>query len=51
MPGSIICFACICSFLMSNDNSDMSLGDIETIVAYNQSGEMYCDLSLDKFAF
>ena len=25
----------ICSFLMSYDSSNMSLGDIETIVSYN----------------
>ena len=35
----------MCSFLMSYDSRDMSLGDIETIVSYNQSREMYCDLS------
>ena len=29
----------------------MSLGDIETIVSYNQSREMYSDLSLNKFDF
>ena len=35
----------MCSFLTSYDSRDMSLGDIETIVSYNQSREMYCDLS------
>ena len=30
----------ICLFLMSNDSSDTSLGDIEAIVSNNQSGEM-----------
>ena len=41
----------ICSFLMSNDSGNMSLGDIETIVSYNQSIEISRDLSLDKFDF
>ena len=40
----------ICSFLMTYD-SRISLGDIETIVLYNQSREMYCDLSLGKSDF
>ena len=30
----------ICLFLMSHDSSDMSFGDIETIVSYNQSREI-----------
>ena len=30
----------ICLFLMSNDSSDTSLGDIDAIVLNNQSGEM-----------
>ena len=41
----------ICSFLMSNDSGNMSLGDIETIVSYNQSIEISRDLSLNKFDF
>ena len=41
----------ICSFLILKDSSDMSLGDIETLVSYNQSGEMHYDLSLRKFEF
>ena len=38
-------------FLMSYNSSNMSFGDIETIVPYNKSGEMYCDLFLRKFDF
>ena len=41
----------ICSFLMSNDSGNMSLGDIETILSYNQSIEISRELSLDKFDF
>ena len=29
----------------------MSLGDIETIVSYNQSRVMYCDLTSGKLNF
>ena len=29
----------------------MSLGDTDTIVPYNQSREIYCDLPLGKFDF
>ena len=39
------------SFFMPNHSGDMSYGDIETILSYSQSGEMYCDLSLGKFDF
>ena len=38
-------------FLMSYNSSNMSFGDIETIVPYNKSREMYCDLFLRKFDF
>ena len=41
----------VCLFLVSYDTSNMNLGDIETIVSYNQSREIYCDLSLGKFDF
>ena len=41
----------ICSFLLSYDSSDMSFGDIETTVSWNQSREICCDLSLGKFVF
>ena len=41
----------ICSFLMLNDSGHMNLGNIEAIVSYNQSGEMYYDLSLGKIDF
>ena len=34
----------ICSFLMSHDSRNMSLGDIEAIVSYNQFREEYCEL-------
>ena len=34
----------ISSFLMLN-----YIGDIKSIVFYNPSGEMYCDLSFGKF--
>ena len=34
---------------MSSDIDEMTLGDIETIVSYNQSEEMYCDFSFGKF--
>ena len=36
---------------MSYDCSSMGLGNIETIVLYNQSREMHYDLSLGKFDF
>ena len=39
----------ICLFLMPNDSGAVILGDI--IVLYNQSGEMFYDLSLGKFGF
>ena len=38
-------------FLMSYNSSNMSFGDIETIVPCNKSREMYCDLFLRKFDF
>ena len=41
----------ICSFPSSNNSGYMSLGEIENIVSYNKSGEMYCELSLGKFDF
>ena len=41
----------ICLLLMLFDSSNISLGDIETIVSYNQSWEIYCDLSLSKIDF
>ena len=41
----------ICLFLMPYDGSNMSFGDIGTIVPYSQSREMYCDWSLGKFDF
>lgn len=34
----------IFSFLMSHDSRNMSLGDIEAIVSYNQFREEYCEL-------
>ena len=40
----MLIFLYICSFLMSYDSSDISLGDIETIILYNldcQSREMH----------
>ena len=40
-----------CLFRMSYDSSNLSLGDIETIVMCNQSRKLYCDLSLDTFDF
>ena len=39
---------------MSYDRSNMSLGDVEALISYNQSGEMYsvyCHLSLSIFEF
>ena len=41
----------ICLFLMPNDRGAVILGDIATVVLYNQSGEMFYDLSLGKFGF
>ena len=39
----------IYSFFMTYDTSNISFGDIETIVSYNQSREIYFDLFLGKF--
>ena len=39
----------ICLFFMPYDSSNMAFGDTETPVFYNQSREMYFDLSLGKF--
>ena len=50
MSGDVIFFH-ICLFQMPCDSSDMSLGDIVTIVSCNQSREMFCELSLGKFDF
>ena len=36
---------------MSNNSGGVSFGDIQTIVLYNQCGEMYCELFLGKFDF
>ena len=38
-------------FLMLHYSSNMNVGDIETIVLYNHSREMFYDLSLGKFDF
>ena len=35
----------ICFFLMWYDGADMSLGDSETVLLYNQSRKMYRDVS------
>ena len=39
----------VCSLLMFYDTSNMSLGDTEAIVSYNQSREIYYNLSLGQF--
>ena len=39
----LVCHSC--------DSDDVSYVDIETIVSRNQSREMLCDLSLEKFDF
>ena len=39
----------ICLFFMPYDSSNMGFGNTETPVFYNQSREMYFDLSLGKF--
>ena len=41
----------ICSFFMSNDSVGMYLGEIDTIVSYNWSKDMYCDVSLFNMIF
>ena len=48
----MLIFLHICSFIMSYNSSDISLGDNGTVILYNldfQSREMHCDLSLCKF--
>lgn len=39
----------ICSFLISYYSGDVYLVDIETMLSYNQSKEIYYDMSLGKF--
>lgn len=36
---------------MSNDSVGMYLGEIDTIVSYNWSKDMYCDVSLFNMIF